>query len=1130
MEDYLSSKNLFSESKKSFSPRDFIESLFNEIGSAIQQIDYSNRGTAAALGTDPDAGVGKSINSLAKIFDVVNGVLSPGILYNKVINGEDTIDDWVNTTASIASGLVAVGIAGPEIAAVVTALSVYNFVSGLGIGKRLGQVMAQGIIDRIYNHGLKNPDTGELLLPPHNGDGSTRTPDPNGDPANAISPIILDLDGDGIETLSTQDGVNFDHDGNAFAENSGWVSRDDGLLVLDRNNDGAIDTGNELFGSNTRLKDGSYAENGYLALQELDDNNDGLINSEDAIWAQLNVWQDKNGDARVDEGELLTLDELGIASISTQYNQSSYVDDNGNAHKQMGEMTMSDGTVRQSTDVWFNVNPGSTTYGDDIVIPESVRQLPYIRGFGNIASLHVAMTENPELRLLVEQYIADPLSENAYALLEEIVFTWAGVSDIAVDSRGQYIDARHLATIEAASGENYQSKTNGTVDPRINAAALLDEQYKKFVSYIESRLLSQTLYAEDFALVKLTINKDLTGFALDFEAFEQHLDSLKSTDFGRFLKVSNMLYNMLEYEPLLADVRQRLGISGEFLSGSSEDDFLKSPGAKDYILWGNEGDDNLVGAGGNDVIAGGKGNDTLHGGSGNDTYLFNLGDGQDLVRDAYSTSTSTSNSDTLIFGEGLLAQNARLTHSGNNLVISFEGSDDCVTIVDYFFYDALGYRVERFVFADGTTWDEAAVKAMLIAGTDEAQTLIAHSEGSEIHGLGGNDTLKGNSGDDKLYGDEGNDTLTGSSGNDALYGGAGNDSLRGESGNDFLHGGMGDDQLNGFTGSDTYLFNLGDGKDTITDNYRNSSDSDTLRFGEGLLAQNARLTRSGNDLVISFEGCDDSVTITGYLYSSLYQVENIVFADGTVWEPELVKAMLIAGTDEAQTLVAYGEGSEIRGLGGNDTLKGNSGGDKLYGDEGDDNLAGDSGNDMLYGGAGNDSLNGNSGNDVLDGGSGNDHLYGEYGCDTYLFNAGDGQDTITEGYSSSNDIDTLSFGEDLQAQNARLTRSGNHLVISFEGSDDRVTVTDYFYSSRYQVEHISFADGTDWLPEDILNYMEDDIPLPLAASADAPVSLQLIREQMVAFTGGDDDAEDSVGDAMPTLSTSRSSVSALMHF
>ncbi|WP_447864317.1 calcium-binding protein [Kluyvera sichuanensis] len=1110
MEDYLSSKNLFSESKKSFSPRDFIESLFNEIGSAIQQIDYSNRGTAAALGTDPDAGVGKSINSLAKIFDVVNGVLSPGILYNKVINGEDTIDDWVNTTASIASGLVAVGIAGPEIAAVVTALSVYNFVSGLGIGKRLGQVMAQGIIDRIYNHGLKNPDTGELLLPPHNGDGSTRTPDPNGDPANAISPIILDLDGDGIETLSTQDGVNFDHDGNAFAENSGWVSRDDGLLVLDRNNDGAIDTGNELFGSNTRLKDGSYAENGYLALQELDDNNDGLINSEDAIWAQLNVWQDKNGDARVDEGELLTLDELGIASISTQYNQSSYVDDNGNAHKQMGEMTMSDGTVRQSTDVWFNVNPGSTTYGDDIVIPESVRQLPYIRGFGNIASLHVAMTENPELRLLVEQYIADPLSENAYALLEEIVFTWAGVSDIAVDSRGQYIDARHLATIEAASGENYQSKTNGTVDPRINAAALLDEQYKKFVSYIESRLLSQTLYAEDFALVKLTINKDLTGFALDFEAFEQHLDSLKSTDFGRFLKISNILYNMLEYEPLLADVRQRIGISGEFLSGSSEDDVLDPSGAKNYILWGNEGDDYLAGAGGNDVIAGGKGNDTLHGGSGNDTYLFNLGDGQDLVRDAYSTSTS--NSDTLIFGEGLLAQNARLTHSGNNLVISFEGSDDCVTIVDYFFYDALGYRVERFVFADGTTWDEAAVKAMLIAGTDEAQTLIAHSEGSEIHGLGGNDTLKGNSGDDKLYGDEGNDTLTGSSGNDALYGGAGNDSLDGGNGDDVLLGGEGNDWMAGGSGSDTYLFNLGDGQDTITDGINDSGTIDMLSFGDGLLAQNARLTHSGNNLVISFEGSEDRVTVTNYFYASRYQIESIVFNDGTVWDVATVKAMLIAGTDEAQTLIAHSKGSEIHGLGGNDTLKGDSGDDKLYGDEG------------------NDSLDGGRGNDLLHGGAGNDTLMGYTGSDTYLFNSGDGQDTISDSYSYSGDSDTLRFGEGLLVENARLTRSGNHLVISFEGSDDRVTVTDYFYSSRYQVEHISFADGTDWLPEDILNYMEDDIPLPLAASADAPVSLQLIREQMVAFTGGDDDAEDSVGDAMPTLSTSRSSVSALMHF
>ncbi|HHT0104433.1 TPA: calcium-binding protein, partial [Raoultella planticola] len=91
-----------------------------------------------------------------------------------------------------------------------------------------------------------------------------------------------------------------------------------------------------------------------------------------------------------------------------------------------------------------------------------------------------------------------------------------------------------------------------------------------------------------------------------------------------------------------------------------------------------------------------------------------------------------------------------------------------------------------------------------------------------------------------------------------------------------------------------------------------------------------------------------------------------------------VKAMLLAGTEAAQSLQAYREGSEIHAGGGNDVL------------------TGDNGNDALYGEAGDDTLDGSFGNDLLSGGTGNDLLKGGYGDDTYLFNAGDGQDTIIE--------------------------------------------------------------------------------------------------------------------------------------
>lgn len=87
-----------------------------------------------------------------------------------------------------------------------------------------------------------------------------------------IDPLVLDLDGDGIET-TTLDGSSsfFDLDNNGLAENTSWVGADDGLLALDKNNNGLIDNANELFGDQTLLSDGTtYASSGFAALAEHD--------------------------------------------------------------------------------------------------------------------------------------------------------------------------------------------------------------------------------------------------------------------------------------------------------------------------------------------------------------------------------------------------------------------------------------------------------------------------------------------------------------------------------------------------------------------------------------------------------------------------------------------------------------------------------------------------------------------------------------------------------------------------------------------------------------------------------------------------------------------------------------------
>ncbi|WP_232507429.1 hypothetical protein [Neisseria weixii] len=91
---------------------------------------------------------------------------------------------------------------------------------------------------------------------------------------HVYDPLVLDLDGDGIETIGTQGyaGALFDHDKDGIRTSTGWAAADDGLLVIDRNSDGLINNGGELFGDSTVLKDGSNAAHGYAALAESDTN------------------------------------------------------------------------------------------------------------------------------------------------------------------------------------------------------------------------------------------------------------------------------------------------------------------------------------------------------------------------------------------------------------------------------------------------------------------------------------------------------------------------------------------------------------------------------------------------------------------------------------------------------------------------------------------------------------------------------------------------------------------------------------------------------------------------------------------------------------------------------------------
>jgi hypothetical protein len=169
------------------------------------------------------------------------------------------------------------------------------------------------------------------------------------------TPIALDLDSNGVHTLSAIAGAVYDVNADGRSESVGWLSTADAWLALDRNGNGLIDDGSELFGSGTTMPDGSKAFDGFAALRVLDTNRDGVIDANDAAFASLSIWVDANSNAKTDAGELRTLNQAGIASLSLVARPTAVIEQ-GNLIGLMGSYTTTDGSTHEMADVWLSAS------------------------------------------------------------------------------------------------------------------------------------------------------------------------------------------------------------------------------------------------------------------------------------------------------------------------------------------------------------------------------------------------------------------------------------------------------------------------------------------------------------------------------------------------------------------------------------------------------------------------------------------------------------------------------------------------------------------------------------------------------------------------------------------------------
>ena len=177
-------------------------------------------------------------------------------------------------------------------------------------------------------------------------------------------PLIVDTARDGYKLTSVDNGVRFDLNADGVAEQVAWTRRDsdDAFLALDRNGNGQIDDGSELFGNHTPARPDSpeiTTPNGFEALKFIESSaygpsaRNGVIDARDGAFSRLVLWRDLNHNGLSEPGELQPVSESGLEAINTEYKNSKRVDKNGNEFRQRSRVLWNDGQYDQIFDVWL---------------------------------------------------------------------------------------------------------------------------------------------------------------------------------------------------------------------------------------------------------------------------------------------------------------------------------------------------------------------------------------------------------------------------------------------------------------------------------------------------------------------------------------------------------------------------------------------------------------------------------------------------------------------------------------------------------------------------------------------------------------------------------------------------------
>jgi subtilisin-like proprotein convertase family protein len=430
-------------------------------------------------------------------------------------------------------------------------------------------------------------------------------------------PVVLDLDGDGVELISFNDSSTFiDYDNDGFAEQTGWVAADDGLLAIDLDNDGAVSGPNEFVFVDGTIEGETDLE---AIKRRFDSNSDGKLDAQDTRWNEFVVWQDLDQDGESDDGEVRALSQIGITSInllpSTQNQQA--VEDGGN----------------------IIYNSGSYEVFDAVTETVVTRNLSDV-GFG-YSELGIQKTY-----LDVSHYEIEVQGGDKFFYAEN-----GADSNLDVGSQGYSV----------AYGEDGKDYFYTTTDAAVHMEGWGGDDTLiggVGADFLYGGIGSDSLVAGDGDDVLVVDGDDVFidgGAGRDSVIIDVNENTIIDFTNTNVESVQGSFYN--------DQITYNTALDIEVFGGSGNDHIIVSDG--EDLLSGGNGNDTLIAGGGDDFIFGDAGDDVVFG-----------GDGDDIIYGDAALGDGSTGSDILYGGDGndTLIADAEIHHdlNGKEIVDNIE--------------------------------------------------------------------------------------------------------------------------------------------------------------------------------------------------------------------------------------------------------------------------------------------------------------------------------------------------------------------------------------------------------------------------------------------------------------------------